>query len=196
MNPVLPVSLEGRRVRLEPLSLGHAAELLSAAQDEAIWRFMLDDPREPATMRAYVERALEARDAGVALPFAVRHLASGRVVGSTRLGNVDRPNRGVEIGWTWYSPAVQRTAVNTECKLLLLQHAFERLGCVRVELKTDARNERSRAAILRLGATEEGTLRSKVIMPDGYRRDSVYYSVLEREWPAVSARLAGFLARV
>ena len=156
---------------------------------EEIWRVTLDDPRTPQEMHAYVSRALADRDAGTAFPFAVRHLAEGRVVGATRYHSISFANRSVEIGFTWYSPRFWRTGVNTECKYLLLTHAFERLGCIRVEFKTDARNARSRAAILRLGATEEGTLRSKVIMRDGHRRDSVYFSILDREWPAVKKRL-------
>ncbi len=121
------------------------------------------------------------RDAGSALPFAVRHLATGWVVGSTRYGAISRADRGLEISWTWFAPEFWRAGVNTESKYLLLTYAFETLGCIRVELKTDSRNERSRAAILRLGAVEEGTLRSKMIWRDGYRRDSVYYSILDME---------------
>jgi RimJ/RimL family protein N-acetyltransferase len=191
-----PVTLEGRVVRLEPLSYAHEAELLAAAQSEEIWRVTLDDPRTPELMHAYVTRAIRDREAGLALPFAVRHRALDRIIGSTRYHNVAHSDRGVEVGFTWYSPEYWRTAVNTECKYLLLTHAFERLGCIRVELKTDARNARSRAAILRLGAKEEGTLRSKVIMRDGHRRDSVHFSILDHEWPAVKTRLEGMLANV
>ena len=192
---VEPVTLEGHVVRLEPLSFEHAPDLLLAAQTEEIWRYTLDDPRTTDAMRSYIERALTEREAGTAMPFAVRHLATGRAIGSTRYAAISRPNRGVEIGWTWYAPEFWRTAVNTESKYLLLRHAFETLGCIRVELKTDARNTRSRTAIARLGAVEEGTLRSKVIMRDGYRRDSVYFSILDGEWPAVKARLEAWLAR-
>lgn len=183
------VTLRGTHVALEPLAMGHVPELLEAAQSDEIWRWTIDDPRTPATMEDYVTRALAARDAGQALPFAVRHLASDAVIGCTRYHAISRADLGLEIGFTWYAPAFWRTAVNTECKYLLLTHAFERLGCIRVELKTDARNARSRAAILRLGAVEEGTLRSKVIMRDGHRRDSVYFSILDHEWPAVRRRL-------
>jgi RimJ/RimL family protein N-acetyltransferase len=190
-----PVTLEGRVVRLEPLSYEHEPDLLDAAQSDEIWRVTLDDPRTPALMHDYVARALRDRDAGLALPFAVRHVALGRVIGSTRYHSVAHADRGIEIGFTWYAPEFWRSAVNTECKYLLMTHAFERLGCIRVELKTDARNARSRAAILRLGAKEEGTLRSKVIMRDGHRRDSVYFSVLDHEWPDVKARLQALLAR-
>jgi len=190
------VTLEGRVVRLEPLSHAHEAELLAAAQSEEIWRVTLDDPRTPELMQSYVTRAIRDREAGLALPFAVRHRALDRIIGSTRYHNVAHSDRGLEVGFTWYAPEFWRTAVNTECKYLLLTHAFEKLGCIRVELKTDARNSRSRAAILRLGAREEGTLRSKVIMRDGHRRDSVHFSILDHEWPSVKLRLEGMLANV
>ncbi len=191
-----PVTLEGRVVRLEPLTPAHAPALLAAAQPPDVWRWMRDEPRTPALMDAYIAEALEERATGTGFPFAVRHLADDRVIGSTRYHSESDADRGVEIGWTWYHPDYWRTAVNTECKYLLLRHAFERMGCIRVEFKTDARNVRSRAAIARLGAVEEGTLRSKVIMRDGYRRDSVYFSILDAEWPAVRARLEAGLMPV
>lgn len=192
---VEPVTLEGSIVRLEPLAHEHEADLLAAAMHEEIWRVTLDDPRTPELMHSYVSRALADRDAGKAFPFAVRHLAEGGVIGATRYHSISHADRAVEIGFTWYAPSFWRTGVNTECKYLLLTHAFERLGCIRVEFKTDGRNARSRAAILRLGATEEGTLRSKVIMRDGHRRDSVYFSILDREWPGVKKRLEALLLR-
>lgn len=188
------VTLSGPYGVLEPLGIGHIPGLLTAGQDERIWTFTLDKPVTAAGMNAYVTRALTEWRDGATLPFAVR-TPDGEIVGSTRLAAIARSDRGVEIGWTWYAPRVWRTALNTQCKLLLLRHAFESLGCIRVELKTDARNSRSRAAIARLGAVEEGTLRSKVIMRDGYRRDSVYYSILEAEWPGVRSRLEGYLER-
>ena len=188
-----PVTLEGQVVRLEPLSIAHEPALLAAAQDERIWRFTIHDPRTPELMRDYVRSALSDRDRGEALPFAVYHRDAGRVIGATRYHSISAPNRGVEIGFTWYAPEFWRTRVNTECKYLLLCHAFDVLGCIRVELKTDGRNGRSREAILRLGAREEGTLRSKVIMRDGHRRDSVYFSILDHEWPAVKERLERML---
>ena len=190
-----PVVLEGDAVRLEPLSHEHEAGLLVAAQDEEIWRVTIDDPRTPEAMHSYVARALAARDAGTAFPFAVVHRGEGRAIGATRYHAISYPDRGLEIGFTWYAPRFWRTRVNTECKYLLLTHAFERLGCIRVEFKTDARNARSRAAILRLGAVEEGTLRSKVVMRDGHLRDSVYFSILDREWPAAKRRLEEYLRR-
>lgn len=188
-----PVTLEGRVVRLEPLTIGHAPALLAAAQDERIWRYTLHDPRTPESMRAYITAALEDRDRGEALPFAVHHRTAGRIIGATRFHSISAANRGLEIGLTWYSPEFWETGVNTECKYLMLRYAFDALGCIRVELKTDGRNDRSRAAILRLGAREEGTLRSKVIMRDGHRRDAVYFSILDLEWPAVKERLEGML---
>lgn len=188
-----PVTLEGQAVRLEPLSIAHEPALLVAAQDERIWRFTIHDPRTPELMRDYVRSALSDRDRGEALPFAVYHREAGRVIGATRYHSISAQNRGVEIGFTWYAPEFWRTRVNTECKYLLLCHAFDVLGCIRVELKTDGRNDRSRQAILRLGAREEGTLRSKVIMRDGHRRDSVYFSILDHEWPAVKERLERML---
>lgn len=188
-----PVVLEGSVVRLEPLTSGHESALLAAAQDERIWRYTIHDPRTPETMRAYVASALADRDRGEALPFAVHHREIGRIIGATRFHSISAANRGVEIGFTWYSPEFWRTRVNTECKYLMLRYAFDTLGCIRVELKTDGRNDRSRAAILRLGAREEGTLRSKVIMRDGHRRDAVYFSILDHEWPAAKERLEGML---
>jgi RimJ/RimL family protein N-acetyltransferase len=140
-------------------------------------------------MRTYVEAALREQAAGVSLPFATIDLASGRVIGSTRYGNIDRANRRVEIGWTWVAPPWQRTPVNTEAKYLMLGHAFETLGCMRVELKTDSLNERSRAAILRIGAQQEGIFRNHMVTESGRIRHSVYFSLIDSEWPAVKARL-------
>jgi RimJ/RimL family protein N-acetyltransferase len=148
----------------------------------------------PAAMRRYVETALAERARGASLPFAQVERAGGRVVGSTRLGSLEPRHRRAEIGWTWIAAPWQRTAINTEAKLLLLGHAFEALGCLRVELKTDARNARSRAAILRLGATEEGTLRRHMITEGGHVRDSVYFSILAEEWPRVRDALGARLA--
>lgn len=190
-----PVTLEGTTVRLEPLSLAHEAALLAAAQDERIWRYTIHDPRTPEHMRAYIGAALRDRERGEALPFAVYHREAGQFIGATRYHAISEANRAVEIGFTWYAPRYWRSRVNTECKYLLLTHAFERLHCIRVELKTDARNAQSRRAILRLGAKEEGTLRSKVIMRDGHRRDAIYFSILDAEWPAVKTRLEAMLRR-
>jgi N-acetyltransferase len=187
---VQPVSLSGRFVRLEPLSHLHVPDLFVAGQDAAVWRYLPYGPMPTmADMHAWVDSMLALQAAGSDVPFGVVHLQSGRAIGCTRYMDIQRPHRGLEIGGTWYAPAHQRTAVNTECKLLLLEHAFERLGCVRVQLKTDLRNQRSQQAIERLGAMREGVLRRNMILPDGYIRDTVYYSILDSEWPAVKARL-------
>ena len=186
---VEPVTLAGNHVRLEPLSLDHHAALCEVAFDDDIWRWTTSVMRTPEDMRAYVETALKWQAEGHALPFATIEKASGRVVGSTRFGNIERAHRRVEIGWTWIGKGWQRTPVNTEAKYLMLRHAFETWGCIRVELKTDALNERSRTAILRIGAKEEGVLRKHMIVPGGRVRDSVYYSIVDSEWPAVKAGL-------
>src|SRR5438105_7423635 len=186
---VEPVTLEGKHVRLEPLSLAHHAALCEAGLDEDLWRWIAAPGRTPEEMRAYIETALSEQAAGTALPFATIERASGRAIGSTRYGNIDCSNRRVEIGWTWIARPWQRTAVNTEAKYLMLRHAFETLGCIRVELKTDSLNEKSRDAILRLGAKEEGTFRRHLITWTGRVRDTVYFSILDSEWPEVKARL-------
>lgn len=193
---VEPVTLEGRRVRLEPMSLDHLGALTEVGLDEELWRWTTTRIGTGVEMRAYVEAALEDRRRGASLPFVTVDTQRGRVVGSTRFGNIDRENRKAEIGWTWIGREWQRTAVNTEAKLLMLAHAFEAWRCVRVELKTDALNERSRRAILRIGAKEEGTLRNHMITHTGRLRDSVYFSVIESEWPRVRADLETKLARV
>jgi RimJ/RimL family protein N-acetyltransferase len=192
---IQPVTLEGRHIRLEPLSLAHHAQLCEIGLDPEIWRWTTSLIRTPEDMRTYIETALKLQADGSALPFATIETASGRAVGSTRFGNIDRANRRVEIGWTWIGLKWQRTVVNTEAKYLMLRHAFETLGCIRVELKTDVLNERSRKAILRIGAKEEGTLRNHMIVPGGRIRDSVYFSIIDREWPEVKAGLEEKLAR-
>ena len=184
-----PVTLTGRVVRLEPLAEHHAAGLLEAGADERIWSWM---PRGPLEDR---EDALawirEARAAEREVAFATVELASGRAVGSTRYLDVRVADRGLEIGWTWLAPSVWRTAVNTEVKLLQLTQAFEVWGAERVQLKTDARNTQSMRAIERLGAVREGTLRKHMRVRGGVLRDSVMYSILADEWPAVRERLRG-----
>jgi RimJ/RimL family protein N-acetyltransferase len=191
---VQPVVLEGRHVRLEPLSLGHHAALCQVGLDAEILRWTESYAPTAEGMREYIEKALAMQAQGAALPFAVVSQAAGRAIGSTRYGNIDRGNRRVEIGWTWYGRDYQRTAVNTESKYLLLRHAFETLGAIRVELKTDALNERSRTAILRIGAKEEGIFRHHILMPSGRVRDTAYFSVIDDEWPTVKARLEAMLA--
>ena len=190
---VQPVTLEGRHVRLEPLSLDHHADLCAVGLDEELWRWIPTRVRTPADMRAYIELALRSQAEGSALPFATIERASGRAIGSTRYGNIDRLHRRVEIGWTWIGRPWQRTVVNTEAKYLMLRHAFETLGANRVELKTDSLNERSRHAILRLGAVEEGTFRKHMITESGRVRHTVYFSIIDEEWPAVKGRLEGML---
>ena len=193
---VAPITLEGDIVRLEPLALRHVDELAAVALDPDLWRWVPNAVATRADLDAYVDKALEEYQGGTALPFAVVERASGRAIGSTRYAAIERTHRRLEIGWTWYGRAWHRSGVNTECKLLLLEHAFEDLGAMRVELKTDAMNERSRNAILRLGAREEGIFRNHMVIPGSGRiRDTVYFSIVDREWPAVKARLRGFLAQ-
>ena len=191
---VEPVTLAGRAVRLEPLGSAHLEGLCEIGLDEALWRWTLGHVRTREEMRAYLEVALNGRTEGTTLPFAILAQPSGQVVGSTRFGNIDRENRRVEIGWTWIGRRWQRTAVNTEIKYLMLRHAFESLGCVRVEFKTDTLNQTSRRAILRLGAKEEGILRRHMITDGGRIRDTVYYSIIDGEWAEVKARLEAKLA--
>ncbi len=191
-----PVTLEGTHIRLEPLSLErHLPQLIEIGLDPELWRWTIVWIRTGDDMRRYVERALHDQAAGHALPFATVERSSGRVVGSTRFGAIAVPHRRVEIGWTWIARPWQRTPVNTEAKYLMMRHAFEAWGCVRVELKTDVRNERSRRAMLRLGCREEGVYRKHMITERGAPRDTVYYSVVDDEWPAVKARLEGLLRR-
>ena len=192
---VHPVTLEGRFVRLEPLSLSHLPELCEVAFDEEIWRFTTSVIEKPEDLREYIETALRWQGEGSALPFATVDKQSGRAVGSTRFAAIDRVNHHMEIGWTWIARDYQRTYVNTEAKYLMLSHAFETLGCLRVEFKTDSLNEKSRRAILRIGAKEEGTFRNHMIMPSGRIRHSVYYSIIDSEWPQAKAALEEKLAR-
>jgi RimJ/RimL family protein N-acetyltransferase len=188
-----PVVLEGDAVRLEPLSLDHLDALLEAGSDPQIWRYTSSACTTPESMRAFIEEALGGQRLGSVLPFATIDRKSGRPIGSTRFGNIAPEHKRVEIGWTWISPAWQRTAINTEAKYLMLRYAFDKLGCNRVELKTNARNLQSRTAIRRIGALEEGTLRSHMINSDGSVRDTVYYSILVAEWPPVRSRLESLL---
>jgi N-acetyltransferase len=190
---VAPVTLEGRHVRLEPLSQAHQPGLSAVGLEEELWRWIPTPVRTPDEMSAYIATALDEQTRGVSLPFALIEKSSGRAIGSTRYGNIDRVHHRVEIGWTWVAPRWQRSAVNTEAKYLLLRHAFETLGCIRVELKTDSLNEKSRAAILRIGAHEEGIFRNHMITASGRVRHSAYYSILDSEWAAVKSRLQTML---
>lgn len=196
MMEVKPVTLSGRFVRLEPLSEDHVAGLTAVGLEDDIWQYMVyGDIRNEDDIRGWVRDILALAAEGTDLPFAVIDLASGCVAGATRYIDIRPAHRGLEIGGTWYGAAYRRTPVNTECKYLLLEHAFERLGCIRVQLKTDSRNERSQRAIERLGAVKEGVLRNHMILPDGHVRHSVYYSILDSEWPAVKVRLQQMLRR-
>ncbi|MGI8654892.1 MAG: GNAT family N-acetyltransferase [Pyrinomonadaceae bacterium] len=192
---IQPLTLEGRRVRLEPLTLAHHSALCEVGLDEELWRWIPTMIRTPDEMRAYIETALEEQSKGLSLPFAIIEKAHGRAMGSTRFGNIDRNNRRLEIGWTWLGRNYQRTSINTEAKYLLLRHAFEQLNAIRVELKTDSLNERSRRAILRIGAKEEGTFRNHMIVQNGRLRHTVYYSIIASEWKKVRAVLEEKLSR-
>jgi N-acetyltransferase len=166
---------------------------LEPVVDPDLWRWIPGQVATRDEMRAYVTKALDELQRGVSLPFVTIVNAGNRIIGSTRYGNIDLPNRRLEIGWTWITPAYQRSAANSEAKLLLLTHAFETLKMNRVEFKTDALNQRSRSAILRLGAVEEGVFRKHIVTASGRVRDTVYFSIIDSEWPAVKARLSTFL---
>lgn len=193
---VKPVVLTGQHVRLEPMTEAHAPALAEIGAGQSFWDFMLyGNITSVEDMRNWVLDILSRAAIGTDLPFVAVHLASGRVAGATRYLNIVARDRGLEVGGTWYGVDFQRTAVNTECKFLLLQHAFETLGCIRVQLKTDLRNERSQKAIERIGAVKEGILRNHMILPDGRYRHSVFYSILDSEWPVVKKRLEELLHR-
>jgi RimJ/RimL family protein N-acetyltransferase len=187
-----PVVLQGRHVRLVPMTLDHVPALWEASDPE-LWRLTTSQVHAEADMRRYVQAALDAQARGTALPFVTLDALGERVIGSTRFGNIEAAHRRVEIGWTWIAAPWQRTAVNTEAKYLMLRHAFETLGCIRVELKTDVLNERSRRAILRIGAREEGILRKHAITETGRIRDTVYFGIVDDDWPSVKARLESML---
>ena len=190
-----PMVLEGRHVRLEPMTEAHVPGLTAIGMNDEIWMNMpYGFMKSEQDIRVWVRGVLGHAAEGTDLPFAVIHLASGNVAGATRYMEIRPEHRGLEIGGTWYGADFQRTVVNTECKYLLLRHAFDVLGCIRVQLKTDLRNERSQRAIERIGATREGLLRNHMVMPDGRFRHSVYYSILDTEWPQVRLKLEGLLA--
>jgi RimJ/RimL family protein N-acetyltransferase len=187
---IQPVTLTGRLVRLEPLTEAHVHDLTLVGLDDNIWRYMLYGKiRREEDMRTWVRDILERQSRGGDLPFAVIDVHTAKAIGATRYMNIDLKNRGLEIGGTWYGVAYQGSGVNTEAKYLLLQHAFETLGCIRVQFKTDARNLRSQRAIASLGAVKEGMLRNHMILEDGFIRDSVYFSIIDREWLQVKQRL-------
>lgn len=192
---IQPITLEGNYIRLEPLTLDHLAPLCEVGLDPELWRITVSLVETREDMKRYIETALQAQAEGTALPFATVEKSSNKVVGSTRFGNIDKTNRRMEIGWTWIARPWQRTPINTEAKYLMLKHAFETLGCIRVELKTDVINAQSRAAMLRIGAKEEGVFRNHMITQSGRIRDSVYYSIIASEWQTVKTSLEEKLAR-
>ena len=187
--------LQGNYIRLEPLSLEHLPALCEVGFDPEIWRWAPTPITNSKEMRTYVETALRWQAEGQALPFATVLNETDQVVGSTRFASIDQENKHMEIGWTWIGKPWQRTAVNTEAKYLMLRHAFETLGCIRVEFKTDSLNQQSRNALLRIGAFEEGTFRNHMITHEGRYRHSVYFSVIDSEWADVKGRLEESLAR-
>jgi len=190
---VEPVILVGQFVRLEPMRVDHLPALCKAGLHPSLWEWTATQVADQSDMENYLRAALADQALGIGLPFVTIEQETGTLVGSTRFGNIDTKNKKVEIGWTWISPEWQRTFVNTEAKLLMFTHAFEVWKCIRVELKTDANNQRSRAAIARIGATEEGTLRNHMITGSGRYRDSVYFSVIDSEWEAVREDLTSRL---
>lgn len=192
---VEPVVLEGSLVRLEPLAPEHLAGLIDIGLEADIWRWMPIPIQTPGEMRAWLDSSLEAAEMGSEMPFATIVRDGAKVVGSTRYMNIEPRHRRLEIGYTWINPQWQRSAVNSEAKLLMLRHAFDTLGALRVEFKTDSLNERSRAALAGIGATEEGTMRNHMVTQSGRRRHSVYFSIIEEEWPRVRQQLEARLAR-
>ncbi|WP_094779352.1 GNAT family N-acetyltransferase [Paraburkholderia ribeironis] len=188
-------TLTGTTVELRPLRQEHAQALVDAAADGELWNLKLTVVPRPDTIGGYLATALDGRTAGTVMPFVIVLRESGAIVGSTRFWKIDRVNRKLEIGHTWLSESVQRSAVNTEAKYLLLSHAFDALQCVRVQFTTDELNEKSRAAILRIGAQQEGVVRHERIMPDGRKRNSVRFSIIDDEWPRVKAMLEARLGR-
>ncbi len=192
---VTPVTLTGRRVRLEPLEERHLDDLGRVAADDVVFRWITNRPMDDAAVRAWFAMTRANADDGSEVPFATIDLASERAVGSTRYMTITPEHRRLEIGWTWLGVAFQRSGANREAKLLQMTHAFETLGAERVEFKTHARNVASRTALLGIGATFEGVLRHHTIMPDGSNRDSAFYGVIAPEWPAVKARLERLLER-
>ncbi|MDH4141283.1 MAG: GNAT family N-acetyltransferase [Chloroflexota bacterium] len=186
---VTPVTLTGERIRLEPLSGAHLDGLARVASDASIWRWTIARPITDAGLREWLDQAMANAASGTEVPFATVDLATGQAIGSSRFMTIAPEHRRLEIGWTWLGVAFQRTGANREAKLLQLTHAFERLGAERVEFKTHAGNQASRAALLGIGATFEGVLRHHTIMPDGSNRDSAFYGIIAPEWPAVRSRL-------
>ncbi|MGK5508287.1 GNAT family N-acetyltransferase [Brevibacillus formosus] len=189
MLNIEPVILKGKLVRLEPLRMAHVDGIWKAGAFEEIWPHMSVTIRTREDAQAFILQALENEQAQIELPFVIIRQADEQIIGSTRFLGIAKKDRGLEIGFTWLTPSVWKTGVNTECKWLLLRHCFEQLGCIRVQLKTDSRNLNSQRAIARIGGIREGVLRNHMVMPDGYIRDSVYFSILDREWPEAKQKL-------
>ncbi|HSQ26425.1 MAG TPA: GNAT family protein [Anaerolineales bacterium] len=197
LSRIQPLALTGQFIRLEPIQEGHLQDLVKVGLDPDIWRLMLYGPmNSEADLLSWIKDMIRRQAQGKDLPFSVFQVMSGRAIGATRFMNIDAKNRSLEIGGTWYGKAYHGTGVNVEAKYLLLQHAFEFLGCIRVQLKTDARNLQSQKAILGIGATKEGVLRKHMVLPDGIIRDSVYFSILDDEWPQVKANLEARIRRL
>ena len=186
---IAPITLAGNLVNLVPIALSHEQGLIEATQDGSLWELWFTSVPNPEQVREFITTALDLQRTGSALAFSIIETSSGRILGSTRFCNIDVKSRRLEIGYTWYRQSAQRTGVNTECKLLLLQHAFEHLQCIAVEFRTNWHNLKSRAAIARLGAKQDGILRQHLLMPDGQYRDTVVFSILNSEWPAVKTQL-------
>lgn len=193
MLQIEPVTLEGNHVRLVPIDRAHVEGIWEAGRFEEIWRYISFSIHTREDAARFVEQQLKLREAGNDLPFTIIDKRQNQIIGNTRFLNIYRSDRGLEIGGTWLTPRVWKTAVNTECKWLLLRHCFEQLGCVRVQLKTDTRNQNSQRAIARIGAVKEGILRKHMLVRDGYIRDTVIYSITDEEWPAVDRKLRGIL---
>ena len=194
MMKVEPVLLQGEFVRLEPMRVDHLPALCRVGLDPSLWELTANIVKDEGDLERYVRSALADQMLGKAVPFVTIERESGTVVGSTRFGNIDTANRKTEIGWTWINPKWQRTVINTEAKLLMLTHAFEVWKCIRVEFKTDIKNERSRNAMKRIGCVEEGILRNHMITESGRFRDSIYFSIIEPEWANVKEDLMSKLA--
>ncbi|RNF39187.1 GNAT family N-acetyltransferase [Planococcus salinus] len=191
---ITPVKLVGERVILLPMEIHHAEDLFNAGNSAEIWAYMPMKVESIEDMKGLVDKALQAREQGTEFPFVIFDKKLRKIVGSTRFLDISTHDKSLEIGWTWLSPVVWKTRVNTECKYLLLKHCFEILQAIRVQIKTDGRNIRSQQAIERIGAVKEGVLRQHRILPDGFVRDSVYYSVIDREWVKVKERLESMLS--
>lgn len=184
-----PLHLEGTRVNLEPLEQAKIADIRKAAADGELWKLFFTSVPAPEQTQQWLDTALAMQAQQKAIPFVVREKSENKIVGSTRFCNIDHQHQRLEIGYTWYSQSAQRSGINTECKLLMLTHAFEVLNCIAVEFRTDWFNRRSQAAIERLGAKRDGVLRNHMILPDGRIRDTVVYSILQSEWPGLKKNL-------